>query len=1085
MSINNQLGAPMTSQDGDVPLNYDVDPESLTSERLDFHFERVQLQFDLKNQLTRLHVANNIMYILTSLLVYRIDLDNPSDVSRVPAPAVSESTKITNSWVHPNGKYLMIQVNKTQYFVLHMSYRKFKVLPRFKGLDVRDIAFSGKSSDEYTSGDFLCVTTDGSVYVALLKHHDPATQDNKRDDKYAKQLFNAKAPATGIAYSHKFRQIQLFLQSEMLVWDCVELVLDEITQSLRQHPISTQIPDGSGGALILALDDCYYYFAPALNEFVSSDEEAAFADTNKLDVDNVEMSGLPNSVFMTPHHFTHLSADQKYVYVFDKLMSQGAFKKNVPEIQQDEKILGLAVDYLAETYWLYTSNSIHEILFSNEQASVWYSYYKLGKYTKALEVLNCAKNSPENWFKKNVVMVKNGYDLLQRGGFGMECSQELSQEELDRFELQREGVKVLAQLQEQFEKVCLLLLNNEQSATAKILSNKLLIDYLSIKFSLAKEAKNKVQQVALSSWIVKLHLHLMYVIKHDFLNVSEILTSSDPSESKNFWQRQHDEIDDGLMDYLSRNHKFLDQKTIYQLMRESQFYDKLISYAELLQDYEYIVDYNVDFEDWLAALKALAKLYSRDPEVGKAFIYKTSEVLLVNNARLTVDTWLRFPELNYEKLLPAILRYNKGTSYIPFSQNYSVMFLQRLVLDKGIKNSDINNYLLSLLISYPNEDDSLETEKALNKVLEYLQSNHAGYNRGLPYDKDFLLRLSLQFKRYKCAILILINMGLYEVSLKLALEHGLTSLGEYVLRDYVKNSSEDEESQDNFMIETTSAEDSKIVGKIKLEEDSFAYRRKLWLIYAKYLVDKVCNGEKLDIPGLPSETTNQFANKNGPVNSKNGVLSSQSPDVSKEAGIDIDLQNSRLYQTLHYLLHLSYSRDQNSSVLTLKDLLPLFPESIKIIHFREEIVESLNFYNTKINQLGLEMQDSASTAQKLKKQIEQNQKKEVKGSIYTIIEPGEACQLCSKLLVDKNFLIFPNCHHGFHKDCTVRFYLKLKGDYRFKKIFQNFKKTSSLDDKTELDKLLQSECLLCNDSLLNKLEDPLIDLDKERQEWEV
>lgn len=1078
------LEEPMDLQNGLQPAKFEMDSKQISSERLDFRFERVQLQFDLRNDLTQLHVANNIMYILTSSLIFRIDLENPSDVVRVSIPSISDNAKVTRSWVHHNGKYLIVQVNRTQYFVLHMSYRKFKVLPRFKGLDIRSMAFSNTSSD-LTTGDFLFVTSDGSVYVAQLKHHDPSTQETKRDDKYAKQLFNAKEPALAICYSQKFRQIQLFLESQILVWDCVEPTLDEITRSLRHHPISSNIPSGSRGALILALSNYYYYSIPKSAEYSCNDEEAVLAGGSKLFTDGITLSNLENSLFMSPHHYAHLAQNELELIVIDKLLSQEPVMKSVPQVASGERILGLSVDYSAETYWLYTSSNIYEILFSNEASSVWYSYYKLGNYDKALEVLNSAQVTSKTWFQKNVVMVKQGYDLLQKGAFGIDCESDNVHEDEERFDLQKQGIKKLAQLQELFEKVCLLLMNNkEQSVKAAITSNELLLVYLTIKFDDARKNKNKIQQVALSSWIVKLYLRILYVIRQNFLAPSGILPEASSKDQKHHWEKHWKDTDESLSNFLATNHKALDRLTIYQLMKEFGFYDKVISFAELLQDFEYIVDYNIETEDWPGALKALAKLYAKDPEKGKTAIYRTSKDMLVNHSKQTAETWLRFPDLDYEMLLPAILSYNRNPRPIQFSQNHSILFLQRLILEKNARSYNLNNYFLSLMISYQHDDEESLVETALTKAIEYFQSEDLGYRKGAAYDKDLILRLSLRFKRYKCAILILINdMNLHEVALNIALEHQLTSLGEFVLKSYDNYTLHDQaESNREFVIEGTPTEDSKVVGKIKLEDDAFASRRKMWLIYAKYIVERVCNGESLNIPGLQTDKTDQNVvtqnNEKSKIENITDELFGQDP-IADEIP---ELQSSRLNRALQYL---SYSSDRNSNVLTLKDLLPLFPESIKIIHFREEVVESLNLYNTKINQLGLEMQESASTAQKLKTQIEDNKSKEVKGSIYTIIEPGEACQLCSKLLIDKNFIIFPNCHHGFHKDCTVRFYLQLKGDYRFKKMFQNFKQTSSLADKSELDRLLQRECLLCNDSTLNKIEDPLIELDKEKLDWEI
>ena len=159
-----------------------------------------------------------------------------------------------------------------------------------------------------------------------------------------------------------------------------------------------------------------------------------------------------------------------------------------------------------------------------------------------------------------------------------------------------------------------------------------------------------------------------------------------------------------------------------------------------------------------------------------------------------------------------------------------------------------------------------------------------------------------------------------------------------------------------------------------------------------------------------------------------------------------------------------------------------------INNFKEEIVKSLNQYNNKINQLTLEMKESLNISSNLKLQIRDSNKISEKAKIYSIIEPGELCQICKKLLINKNFIYFPNCHHGHHKDCLIRAYIKLKGNYRFKKIFLHFKKNPSAVNKRELDDMITRECLLCNDGNILVVDNSLIDSDRDQSElieWEL
>ena len=163
-------------------------------------------------------------------------------------------------------------------------------------------------------------------------------------------------------------------------------------------------------------------------------------------------------IALTPHHLIGIEGNSLKIY--NKL------NKQLQELSLSEnKIRGIAVDNLFNTYWVYTKNSIYEFVIENESILVWYDYYKMGKYSEALKYLD--EDDEANFLKRDLVLIKQGYDYLQRGGFGI-LSDDLS--------LQIQGIQILAKLTEPFEKVCLMLLNHKQS-------DALLIEYLLAKLN--------------------------------------------------------------------------------------------------------------------------------------------------------------------------------------------------------------------------------------------------------------------------------------------------------------------------------------------------------------------------------------------------------------------------------------------------------------------------------------------------------------------------------------------------------------------------------------------------------------------------
>ena len=186
------------------------------------------------------------------------------------------------------------------------------------------------------------------------------------------------------------------------------------------------------------------------------------------------------------------------------------------------------------------------------------------------------------------------------------------------------------------------------------------------------------------------------------------------------------------------------------------------------------------------------------------------------------------------------------------------------------KNKQLNNAYLCLLVTKPG------TDKQIIKFINFTSN----------FDTNFILRLCISHEKFHPAVLIYIEIGLFDQALELALKHDLTSLAEFILNKY------DEDKQ---------------VEGIKLEDANYNVKRKLWLKFAKYLIDKLDD----------------------------------------------------LNETLHHIV--------NVSMLDLKDLLPLFPETILINNFKDEIVESLNEYNKRIVHLSLDMNNSSEHLREMKK----------------------------------------------------------------------------------------------------------------------
>lgn len=1056
--------------------------ETIAIEEADFTLEQVQLQFDLANKLRRLLVENNKMYILTSTHVIRIDLENPSEVLSVQFPSHSDLNKLSNAWLHPSGDFLIIQMNSIIYYHLHLSYKRFKSLHRFKGIKVNHVAFHRLGKQQFT-GDFLMTTEDGHVLAANIKCHDPETEPSKRDDKYVKQIFSTREKIQGLAFSNNGTRVVVALDNELLLWDCFEPSLNELLRSLHHPPISKKL---AGPGSFFATCNNYYYFVNSTSGLIVSNDPEIKPTANHLSCfANSGVAPGDQSFMTSKYHIFYSGRSSERLHILNKLSPNNLRSIGLPSSTGNEKILGIVSDNLAHTHWVFTRNKIYELIITNEDAAAWVSYYELGEYDHALQLIEATKDSELKVLRRNVILVRQGYDLLQRGGFGVPGVLDDLGEDLKRFQLQEEGVKKLALLNEPFEKICLMLVSVDELENSMGFSHELMITFMQAKLDLANGPEtNKVKKMVLSSWMVRLYLSLMKNLS------SSTIGSGNKEKDELLTKKKCSKLRQNLFSFLKANAKILDRKTIYQMMENLGFTEELLEFASMLQDIEIIIQFHLERESWADALKVLMRAHTIRSESLEHLIYKTSTILLINSPEATIECWLKFPEIDYEKLLPAILAYKRFDVAGLAGGFATLKFFLVLIFEKNFKSKALCECYLSLMIMNSYNEDLSTSLNNIIKTLDHLKRCANDEDpKTLYYDPNFLLRTCLRFKRIEPAIFILVNdLCLHKQALSTALSHNLIMQAEMILRNYEDTIYEPRrlEVMRNFSV-TIDKETAVDPSRSKLEDSQNSVRLHLWVSYAKHIIEEVCRNRNFDLsstsnfnPAIDATDTDDLKNMLKFFNSSANDIS----ENSKGTKLEDSSLSFRLSEAVRYLLRLSFSAKDNASVLTIKDLLPLLPKSIMISNFKAEIVSSLSAFNDKINQLGLEMQNSSITAKKLRIQLNESKSLKTKGHIYTIIEPGESCNLCRKLLMLKKHILFPNCHHGFHKDCMIRYLLQLKGDYTFKKSFRNFKQFSSIADKSELDDILLKECLLCNESNLNTIDDSLIDEEhNSAQEW--
>ncbi|VDM02048.1 unnamed protein product [Schistocephalus solidus] len=109
---------------------------------------------------------------------------------------------------------------------------------------------------------------------------------------------------------------------------------------------------------------------------------------------------------------------------------------------------------------------------------------------------------------------------------------------------------------------------------------------------------------------------------------------------------------------------------------------------------------------------------------------------------------------------------------------------------------------------------------------------------------------------------------------------------------------------------------------------------------------------------------------------------------------------------------------RESSLLSLEDVFPLFPDFVTIDQFKEIICESLDAYSSQIEQLKAEMRATVDSTNEIRAQLTDLK------SHFEIIPENARCTHCLYALALRTFYVFP-CGHFFHTDCLMNLSIEL------------------------------------------------------------
>ena len=202
-------------------------------------------------------------------------------------------------------------------------------------------------------------------------------------------------------------------------------------------------------------------------------------------------------------------------------------------------------------------------------------------------------------------------------------------------------------------------------------------------------------------------------------------------------------------------------KTVFEIVSSHGREEELLYFANVVDDYNYVLSYWVQRERWEEAMNVLKK------QSDLSMFYRYATVLMAHTPVDLVEVLTRQPALEAKKLIPALLNYNKtiGTS-VPLAENQAIRYLLFCVNYNNSKEPAVHNTLISLYASNPTKNESA--------LLNYLETQSRASEQN--YDADFALRLCIAYQRVQSCVHIYSAMHQYASAVDLALKYGEVEL---------------------------------------------------------------------------------------------------------------------------------------------------------------------------------------------------------------------------------------------------------------------------------------------------------------------
>ncbi|KAI9491455.1 Pep3/Vps18/deep orange family-domain-containing protein [Zychaea mexicana] len=611
------------------------------------------VQFQLPARLVDMVVSNDILIMaVETARILRINLERPLEVEEIEITRKPGDGKIVKMFFDPTGRHLIITTDHGENFYLYEKWRRAKQLSKLKGVTISSIAWNKQATlTDPSTREILIGTRNGLIYETCLE---PTDEFFRKEEKYFKQVYSiheSTMPITGLHFEQfpvNNRKYFAMATTPTRIYQFVGHIGPSSAGTSRGSPSFVESDDRGERAMFESMFSKYdvnpgfqelpgelsyseLHFFSRFHDLQQQGVAQTFAwltgpgiyhgdlvfgsqNVGDSVIDNVQLlqypatpsedessrfvTEIPISVAITEFHFILLYKDR--IRAVCQLNDQIIYEEMIPT-SQNEEVVGMAVDDIKKTFWIYTTFSIYELGVENEERDVWKLYLEKTQYDMALQ------------YCKDPAQKDKVYTAQAKDYFGQR-----------RYQM---SAKYFAESAVAFEEVTLKFVEKNERDALRI--------YLVKKLERFRK-KDRTQKTILATWLVEIYLSKLNDLEDMASSAhctsvtngnGEVETPANSSAA--YYEEQLSEIKSEFKDFLETYSNVLHKTTTYKLISSHGRSNELLYYASLIGDCDRVISHWIVQREWQKALDVLTR------QVAAETFYKFSPVLMENAPRET------------------------------------------------------------------------------------------------------------------------------------------------------------------------------------------------------------------------------------------------------------------------------------------------------------------------------------------------------------------------------------------------------------------------------------------------------------------